>query len=199
MRQKGVLQISNPTANVTFSISGLAVYTITPTLTNCTAQAGNPTTIEQGGTAQLTFLFDGTNYKCPTTAPTVTNATGTWVKVSDTKGNLTLSNPSGAVSFSVVGEMISTGHTVEVAVDRHIEGTVYAFTNEDEQEHVIQHGQTLTFNNVSKIKFDSNTHVVFVAYITGTFDPAVNGGDDIGGGATWYIPLSDIYLDLSVE
>ena len=82
----------------------LSTYTISVTTTNVTASSSNPTTIKEGTTATLVFTADGTNYKVPTSMPTITGATGTYTRTSDTSCTITLSNPTGNVSFSVVGE-----------------------------------------------------------------------------------------------
>jgi len=79
-------------------------YPITVTLTNATASQSNPSIIAEDGTATLIYTFDGTNYICPTTSPTVTGATGVWTKDSDTQGTMVLSNATGNVSFTVAGE-----------------------------------------------------------------------------------------------
>lgn len=94
----GTLVLSNPTANVTFSISGLAVYNITPTLSHVTASGGNPTTIQENGTATLVFTA-ATGYELPDNV-TVTGATGGWTK---STGTLVLSNPTANVTFTITG------------------------------------------------------------------------------------------------
>ena len=100
------MKLATPLGNlITVDIS-LKRYTITPTLTNCTAAAGNPTYIERTKSATLVYNFDGTNYVCPTTAPTVTGATVTsWTKNSNTQGTLVISNPTNNVTFTVAGEV----------------------------------------------------------------------------------------------
>ncbi len=76
----------------------LGDYEITATLTNVTAAAGNVTMIAPGETVVLTYkAADGATL--PTTV-TVTGATGAWDKQT---GKLTLSEATGAVSFSVTG------------------------------------------------------------------------------------------------
>ncbi len=100
----GIFSIENPTGAVTITAVCLQTYSITPTLVNATAAPGNATVIHDNETVTLTYAFDGTNYVCPATGPTVTGATGSWTKVSDTQGTLQLSNPTGAVSFTISGE-----------------------------------------------------------------------------------------------
>ena len=50
------------------------------------------------------YSFDGTAYVCPTTGPAVTGATGTWVKVNDLLGQLTISDVTDTVvEFTISG------------------------------------------------------------------------------------------------
>ena len=93
----GVLGISNPTSNVAISISAIAVYQITTTLTGCAGASSNPSTIEQNGAATLTFTAN-TGYALPDTI-TVEGATHTWNK---STGTLTLSDPTGNATITIV-------------------------------------------------------------------------------------------------
>ena len=101
----GAFVISNALGNVSVSGVCLETYSITATLDHATAASGNPTTIKEGSTATLVYTFDGTQYLCPDSV-TVTGATGSWTKDSDTQGTLVLSNPTGAVSFTVAGQLV---------------------------------------------------------------------------------------------
>lgn len=85
-------------------------HTITATLTNVIAASGNATTIAVGETKVLTYTAaDG--YALPDTV-TVTGATGVWDK---NAGTLTLSNPTGNVTFTIAGvEAAVTKYNVEV-------------------------------------------------------------------------------------
>lgn len=79
-------------------------HTITATLTNVIAAIGNATTIAVGETKVLTYTAaDG--YALPDTV-TVTGATGVWDK---NAGTLTLSNPTGNVTFTIDGDSSSSG------------------------------------------------------------------------------------------
>lgn len=98
----GVLDISNPTSNVAISISAIAIYQITATLTGCTGASSNPSTIEQGGTATLTFTAN-TGYALPDTI-TVEGATHTWNK---STGTLTLSDPTRNVAITIAAIYIT--------------------------------------------------------------------------------------------
>lgn len=98
-------------SNATWTV--VEQFPITVTTTHCTSVWTNPTVIDAGGTAQLKFNFNGTEYVCPDTAPTVTGATvDSWVKVDDKHGTLNISDPTGAVSVTVEGEAVpSAGET----------------------------------------------------------------------------------------
>lgn len=98
-KSSGTLVLSNPTGNVSITVAGVAISrTITPTLTNVTAASGNATTIATGETKVLTYTANS-GYNLPDTV-SVTGATGVWNKAN---GTLTLSNPTGNVTFTIVG------------------------------------------------------------------------------------------------
>ena len=80
-------------------------YSISTTTINAHASGDNPTIVRVGKSATLNFTFDG-DYECPTTSPIVTNATGVWIKNSATSGTMVLSNPTGDVSITVIGEEV---------------------------------------------------------------------------------------------
>ena len=80
--------------------TGIMSYTITPTLTNVTAAGGNATTIATGETKVLTYTANsGYNLPDPDSV-IVTGATRVWNKDA---GTLTLSNPTGNVTFTIAG------------------------------------------------------------------------------------------------
>lgn len=86
---------------------------ITPTLTNVTAASGNATTIATGETKVLTYTANS-GYTLPDSV-TVTGATGVWNKDA---GTLTLSNPTGNVTFTIAGvEVAAAGYNVTVSGD----------------------------------------------------------------------------------
>lgn len=98
-KSSGTLVLSNPTGNVSITVAGVAISrTITATLTNVTAASGNATTIATGETKVLTYTANS-GYNLPDTV-SVTGATGTWSKAN---GTLTLSNPTGNVTFTIAG------------------------------------------------------------------------------------------------
>lgn len=95
------------------------VYSITPTLTNITADTNNVTTIEEGSTATLKYTAN-TGYKLPDTI-TVTGATYTWDK---TAGTVSISNPTADVNITIVGtkpsaEYVQTGLIVRITNATH--------------------------------------------------------------------------------
>ena len=99
----GTLTLSNPTADITFTIAGVArTYTITPTLTNVTGASGNATSISSGETKMLTFTAED-GYTLPDIV-VVAGATGSWDK---STGSLTLSNPTANVTFTIAGVLPS--------------------------------------------------------------------------------------------
>lgn len=98
-KSSGTLVLSNPTGAVSVTVAGVAISrTITATLTNVTAASGNATTIATGETKVLTYTANS-GYNLPDTV-SVTGATGVWNKAN---GTLTLSNPTGNVTFTIAG------------------------------------------------------------------------------------------------
>ena len=110
-KSSGTLVLSNPTGNVSATVAGVAISrTITPTLTNVTAASGNATTIATGETKVLTYTA-ASGYTLPDSV-TVTGATGVWNKDA---GTLTLSNPTGNVTFTIAGvEVAAAAYNVKV-------------------------------------------------------------------------------------
>lgn len=100
----GIVTISHPQGNVTVTVNAVReVYNITTNLTNALAGTSNPTTIGYGLSATLTFTFP-TGYEAPADV-TVTGATKSWEAGS---GTLTLTNPTGNVTVTVVGVATTT-------------------------------------------------------------------------------------------
>ena len=100
----GIVTISHPQGNVTITADAVReVYNITTNLTHALAGSSNPTTIGYGLSATLTFTFP-TGYEAPSDV-TVTGATKSWAAGS---GTLTLTNPTGNVSVTVVGVATTT-------------------------------------------------------------------------------------------
>ncbi len=181
----GEFAIKNPTGNVSIIASCLENYSISATLVNATAAAGNPTTIKQGSTAILVYNFSG-NYQCPLTGPTVTNAQGVWQSISSSQGTLTLSNPTGAVSFTIEGALIQVNPPyIELESSYSIGATITNGSAAGAQ--VIAEGATAT------ITITADTGYVLPASIT------VNGVTGTSGstGATWTYSDSTGVVSLS--
>ena len=168
-KANGTLTLSNPTGNVTFTIAGVAKsYTITPTLTNVTAASGNATTIATGETKVLTYTA-ASGYTLPDTV-TVTGATGVWDKAN---GTLTLSNPTGNVTFTIAGVAATpSGYTVTVS------GSV------GNNGFDIYDGQSASGTNLGEIVGTQSINVVCTSgYL---YFNSVDGGsiDSVTGGVT---------------
>ena len=100
----GIVTISHPQGNVTITADAVReVYNITTNLTHALAGSSNPTTIGYGLSATLTFTFP-TGYEAPSDV-TVTGATKSWAAGS---GTLTLTNPTGPVTVTLVGVATTT-------------------------------------------------------------------------------------------
>lgn len=93
---------------VTITMSGVPIYTITSNLTNISGDSANPTQIGLGRTVELRFVANS-GYRLPDSV-IVTNATlESW-----TNGVCTISNPTGNVTVTIVGEQVSGGYTVTI-------------------------------------------------------------------------------------
>jgi len=125
----GTLVIKNPTGAVT--VSGAAVstgFTVTPNLTNVTADSGNPTVASQSGTTTLVFNAES-GYLLPTDIKytdviSVSGATvESWTLSNNgTTGTLVISNPTTAVSVTLVGGNKPTITTQPVSVQDYPSG-----------------------------------------------------------------------------
>lgn len=97
-KSTGTLVVSNPTGDVTITITAVRItYAITENLTNVTKSGTHPTVIAAGQTLVLNYAA-ATGYNLPDTV-TVTGAT------SDRKpatGALTITNATGAVTITIV-------------------------------------------------------------------------------------------------
>lgn len=97
-KSTGTLVISNPTANVSITVAGVRItYSITENLTNVTKTGTHPTVIAAGQTLVLNYAA-ATGYNLPDTV-TVTGATSDWKSAT---GVLTITNPTGAVTITIV-------------------------------------------------------------------------------------------------
>lgn len=97
-KSTGTLVVSNPTGDVTITITAVRItYSITENLTNVTKTGTHPTVIAAGQTLVLNYAA-ATGYNLPDTV-TVTGATSDWKPAT---GALTITNPTGAVTITIV-------------------------------------------------------------------------------------------------
>lgn len=92
------------------------VFSITPTLNNITTTQ----TLRKVGedyTEDIIFNLsaNGTAYTVPVTAPTVTGATGTYTRSSNTSASLKLTNITNNVSFTVTADGALTAPTISIS------------------------------------------------------------------------------------
>lgn len=92
------------------------VFSITPTLNNITTTQ----TLRKVGedyTEDIIFNLsaNGTAYTVPVTAPTVTGATGTYTRSSNTSASLKLTNITSNVSFTVTADGALTAPTISIS------------------------------------------------------------------------------------
>lgn len=143
----GTLTISEPTNNVSVTISGVPMtYSISTSLTNVTAVAGNATSIKTDETKVLKFTTEP-GWSLPDTV-TVENAIGVWDKNS---GSLVLTKPIGSVTITLVGTL--TVYSI-IIVASHI-------TQVSGNPTTITKGQTqvLRFNTVTGYNYPDNITV----------------------------------------
>lgn len=96
----GVLNISNPTGNITITAEGVAeTYSVTLRLKNVVGESTNPTTVSYGGNA--TFKFNGEQYyDLPASVEQTGASSYSWDK---STGTLVLTNITGPVTIIIVG------------------------------------------------------------------------------------------------
>ncbi len=143
----GTLTISEPTNNVSVTISGVPMtYSISTSLTNVNAVAGNATSIKTDETKVLKFTTEP-GWSLPDTV-TVENAIGVWDKNS---GSLVLTKPTGSVTITLVGTL--TVYSI-IIVASHI-------TQVSGNPTTITKGQTqvLRFNTVTGYNYPDNITV----------------------------------------
>jgi hypothetical protein len=98
------------------------VYTITNSLTNCTASGAS--TIVEDGTAAVTITANS-GYDLPDTI-TVSGASYTWDK---STGTVVLSNPTGNVTVTVVGVKEAPKYTNQIPLSINADGSQFVGTN----------------------------------------------------------------------
>lgn len=92
------------------------VFSITPTLNNITTTQ-TLRKIGEDYTEDIIFNLsaNGTTYTVPVTAPTVTGATGTYTRSSNTSASLKLTNITSNVSFTVTADGALTAPTISIS------------------------------------------------------------------------------------
>lgn len=96
----GVLNISNPTGNVTITAEGVAeTYSVTVNLTGVTGESTNPTTVSYGGSATFKFTANE-NYELPADVEQTGATSYNWNKAT---GTLVLTNITGPVTVTITG------------------------------------------------------------------------------------------------
>lgn len=105
-------------------ISSIVTYSITKTLSNCTASGA--TTINKGSTATVTITANS-GYELPDSI-TVSGASYTWDKAS---GKIVLSNPTGNVAITVTAEetVVTPSYTNLLPLSVNADGSDYKGTN----------------------------------------------------------------------
>lgn len=111
-KSTGTLVVSNPTGDVTITITAVRItYSITENLTNVTKTGTHPTVIAAGQTLVLNYAA-ATGYNLPDTV-TVTGATSDWKPAT---GALTITNPTGAVTITIVAAQPKLAAPTNLAV-----------------------------------------------------------------------------------
>lgn len=146
-KSTGTLVVSNPTGDVTITITAVRItYSITENLTNVTKSGTHPTVIAAGQTLVLNYAA-ATGYNLPDTVM-VTGATSDWKPAT---GALTITNPTGAVTITIVASQPKLAAPTNLAVS----------------------GDTLTFDSVE----NAEQYEVFAGSDSiGTYTPGVKMG-----------------------
>lgn len=182
-KSTGTLVVSNPTGDVTITITAARItYSITENLTNVTKSGTHPTVIAAGQTLVLNYAA-ATGYNLPDTV-TVTGATSDWKQAT---GALTITNPTGAVTITIVAAQPKLAAPTNLAVS----GDTLTFDSVENAEQyevfagsnsigtytaVVKH--TLTFNDGMLI-IKVNNQTVTSPYVLKNGDriTAHNSGD----------------------
>lgn len=102
----GTLTLKDPTSNITGSVVATIIsYSITYNTTNIAGSSANPTTINYGTSATLTFTL-ATGYVAPANKSDIT-VTGaiyqSYLRVSDVSCYVVINNPTGNVTITIAG------------------------------------------------------------------------------------------------
>lgn len=97
-----------------FGTGTAAYYSINVTATNIVADINNPVQIYEDSSVTLNFTADGITYKTPIISPVPVNAGCIYVRTSNTKCSVILSNPTGNVTLNISGlQMVTTSFSVQ--------------------------------------------------------------------------------------
>ena len=136
----GTLTISEPTNNVSITILGVPMtYSISTSLTNVNAVAGNATSIKTDETKVLKFTTEP-GWSLPDTV-TVENVTGVWDKNS---GSLVLTKPTGSVTITLVGTLTVYSIIVVASYITQVSGNPTTITKDQTQ--VLRFNLTTGYN-----------------------------------------------------
>lgn len=118
----GVLDISNPTGNVTITAEGVAeTYSVTVNLTGVTGESTNPTTVSYGGSATFKFTANE-NYELPAGVEQTGATSYNWNK---TTGTLVLARITGAVTITITG--VATTPQLATPTNLTVDGTTVSW------------------------------------------------------------------------
>lgn len=118
----GVLDISNPTGNVTITAEGVAeTYSVTVNLTGVTSESTNPTTVSYGGSATFKFTANE-NYELPAGVEQTGATSYNWNKAT---GTLVLARITGAVTITIVG--VATTPQLATPTNLTVDGTTVSW------------------------------------------------------------------------
>lgn len=118
----GVLDISNPTGNVTITAEGVAeTYSVTVNLTDVTGESTNPTTVSYGGSATFKFTANE-NYELPVGVEQTGATSYNWNKAT---GTLVLANITGPVTITITG--VSTTPQLATPTGLTVDGTTVSW------------------------------------------------------------------------
>ena len=204
----GVLDISNPTGDVTVTITAVTIprYTVTMNLTNMTFLP-NVTTIKEGD-SQTYELTASSGYTVPAkTAVTVTNATlSTYVAATSSKATMTISNPTGDVTikadaikdvFNIVNHLTNVtangDNPSTIAANDSVTLTYTANTGYTLPDSITVTGATYTYNKSAgtvNVSNPTNDVSITIAGIKIGYDQTVHVGDDIDCSS---LPYDDTY------
>lgn len=167
----GVLNISNPTGNVTIAAEGVAeTYSVTVRLTGVTGESTNPTTVSYGGSATFKFTANE-NYELPADVEQTGATSYNWNKAT---GTLVLTNITGPVTITVTG--VATIPQLATPTGLIADGTTIKWdevTNATSYDIYVDGG--LYENTTGKTVSSGYTVTITEANAAGNYIPYING------------------------